>query len=94
MPLTHQATVKIESSSSVRADAKVIRGPQSWTFIYIVLTFAAAIELSMIPLLVDAPWNTILCVAIVALTIYLFLFNGWFQNKLIGVKGWYEGKAR
>jgi len=48
----------------------------------------------MIPLLVDAPWNTILCVAIVALTIYLFLFNGWFQNKLIGVKGWYEGKAR
>jgi hypothetical protein len=30
----------------------------------------------------------------VAFTVYLFLFNGWFQNLLIGIKNWYEGKAR
>jgi hypothetical protein len=91
---THQATAKIEVSSSLRADAKVIRGPQSWAYIYIALGFTVAIQLTMIPLLAEFPWNAILCIAIVALTSYLFLFNGWFQNKLLGVKNWYEGKAR
>ena len=29
-----------------------------------------------------------------ALTLWLFLFNGWFQNKLIGIKAKYEAAAR
>jgi len=29
-----------------------------------------------------------------AVAIHLFLFNGWFQNKLIALKISYENKAR
>ena len=51
-------------------------------------------ELTIIPLLAEFPWNAILCIAIVVLTFYLFLFNRSFQATLISVKNWYEGKAR
>jgi len=78
----------------MRVDAKVIRGPQSWTFIYIALGFVLAIELTMIPLLTGFPLNAILCIAVVAFTVYLFLLNGWSQNKLLGMKSSYESKAR
>ena len=71
-----------------------MRSPQSWAFIYMALGFTVAIELTMISLLSERPWNAILCAAAVAFTVYLFVFNGWFQNKLLGIKQWCEGKAR
>jgi hypothetical protein len=94
MATTHQVTMKMQGNSGVGADAKVIRGPQSWAFIYMALGFTVAIELTMISLLSERPWNAMLCAGAVAFTVYLFVFNGWFQNKLLGIKQWCEGKAR
>ncbi|HVM77620.1 MAG TPA: hypothetical protein VMU06_01285 [Stellaceae bacterium] len=81
--------------SKITVDAKVIRGPQSWTYIYIVLGFAVAIEgaiISMVPL--KFPWNVIAFVFLAAVTFWLFLSSAWLHAKLIGLKNRYESKAR
>jgi hypothetical protein len=75
--------------------AEIRRGPDSWMFIYIALGFALSIEgniLQMIPL--RFPYNPFLYVALMTATSWLFICNGWFQNKLIWMKGLYENKAR
>jgi hypothetical protein len=64
-------------------------------FIYIALGFALSIEgtiLQMIPL--RFPYNLFPYVALMTATSWLFICNGWFQNKLIWMKGLYEKKAR
>jgi hypothetical protein len=94
MPASHQASVNIRGNSSFRADAKVIRGRQSWAFIRTVLAFVVGVELAIIPLLADFPWNAILCIVAVALTVSWFLCNGWLHEKLIGLKNSYEDKPR
>ena len=77
-------------------DATVTRGPVSWAYIYVALGFALAIEGTVIQMSTPLmfPWNvgTFACVG--ALAFWLFLFNGWFQNKLLGLKNKYEMKAR
>jgi hypothetical protein len=40
------------------------------------------------------PWNIVTYVILAMLTVWLFLDNGWFQNKLLGWKNKYEEKAR
>jgi hypothetical protein len=40
------------------------------------------------------PYNVLLYVVTGAGLVWLFLFNGWFQNKLIGWKNSYENSAR
>jgi hypothetical protein len=92
--MKREVGAKLESTTSVRADAKVVRGPQSWAYIYITLGFVIAVELTIIPLLLRFPWNVIVLAAVMAFTFYLFAFNGWFQNKLMGLKNAYENKAR
>lgn len=80
--------------SKATLDAKVTRGPESWAYIYVALGFVLAIEgtiIQMAPL--TFPWNLVAYVVIGAVTFRLFIFNGWFQNKLIRIKAGYESKA-
>jgi hypothetical protein len=76
--------------------AKVTRGPESWAYIYIFLGFALAIEGTVVSMATPLffPWNEAVFATMFLITTYLFLFNRWFQNKLIGLKIWYEGAAR
>jgi cytochrome b subunit of formate dehydrogenase len=76
--------------------ATVTRGEKSWAYIYVALGFAIAIEGTIIQLITPLvfPWNVISFLLVSAFSIWLFLFNGWFQNKLIGWKSRYEDKER
>ena len=81
--------------AKVRLDAKVQRGQESWTYIYITLGFALSIEgtlIAMTPLIF--PWNVIVYAIVAFLTGWFWIESGWFQNKLIGLKSRYERKAR
>ncbi|HEX3756129.1 MAG TPA: hypothetical protein VHV26_13740 [Rhizomicrobium sp.] len=75
---------------------KVKRGSESWAYIYVFLGFALSIEGIIVSMAtpIRFPWKELLFVAMAAVTIRLFLFNGWFQNKLIGLKGRYEDAER
>jgi len=74
----------------------VTRGPESWSYIYITLGFALTIEAGVVSLLRPLYWphNLIAYAATSAFTVFLWLFSGWFQNKLLGWKSTYESKAR
>jgi hypothetical protein len=74
----------------------VKRGPDSWTYIYIILGFAISIEGTAIGMITPLafPWNLIAFALCGAFTFWLFINNGWFQNKLIGMKTRYEEKGR
>jgi hypothetical protein len=78
------------------ATPSVIRGPQSWTYIYVALGFALAIEGTIIQMIdpLRFPYNLVAYLALAAATGWLFLASGWFQNKLIGMKNWYESQGR
>ena len=84
------------STATMRATATVKRGPQSWAFIYTFLGFALTIETGVVALITPLkwPWNLGTFLAVGAITIYLFLDNGWFQNKILGWKSRYEEKER
>jgi hypothetical protein len=75
-------------------EAKVRRGPESWAYIYITLGFALTIEGTVIDMGFHYPWNLLTYLIVGVLTVWLFFFNGWFQNKLIGIKAKYESAAR
>ena len=79
------------------ASATVTRGPESWAYIYVALEFVLAIEGTVIQMATPPlafPWNLIAYAAVGASTFWLFIFNGEFQNRLIGIKLRYEGRAR
>jgi hypothetical protein len=83
----------VESKATL--DIKVKRGPESWAYIYVALGFALTIEGTIIQMLPPAfPWNLLTYFVIGAITFYQFIFNGRFQDKLIGVKFRYENQAR
>jgi hypothetical protein len=61
----------------------------------ITLGFAISIEgtvISMTPL--SFPWNVIVYVIVAFLTGWAWIESGWLHNKLLGIKGRYETKAR
>jgi hypothetical protein len=72
----------------------VRRGQESWNYIYVAFGFALAIEATVITMVepLKFPWNIATWVGVLLGTGYLFLFNGWFQNKLMGWKAHYEGR--
>lgn len=74
----------------------VTRGPVSWNYIYVALGFAIAIEGTIIQMITPLifPWNVIVFAVCSALTFYLFLANGRFQNQILSLKGRYENKPR
>lgn len=78
------------------ANAGIIRGPESWTYLYIVFGFALSIEGTIIqmwtPLLF--PYNLIFYALVAAVTFWLVILNGRFQTVLFSWKGSYESKAR
>jgi hypothetical protein len=78
-----------------RANAEVVRGPESWNYIYRFLGFALAIEgttLGMVPL--SFPWNIITYGIVGYATFSLFINYGPFQNWLLGKKNEYESRPR
>ena len=87
-------------SDSVKATdeikAVVQRGPESWNFIYVVLGFTLAIECTVISMFepLKFPLNIFILAVVVILTVWVFLFSGRFQNKLLGLKNSYENKFR
>lgn len=83
-----------EIKSSVSMGVK--RGPESWSYIYVMLGFALTIEGTVIAMItpLSFPWNIIIFGAIGLITFRLFINSGWFQNKLIVMKIKYENKER
>lgn len=68
------------------------RGPASWAFIYVALGFALSIEGTILQMFepLRFPYNLFAYLAFAAATVWLFIFNGWFQNKLLVIKNRYE----
>lgn len=79
-----------------QADALVRRGGESWAYIYVFLGFIVTIESTIVGMMTPIvfPWNILTFAVLAASTTWLFVGSGWFQNKLIGLKNGYEGKAR
>lgn len=77
-------------------DGEVRRGSESWTYIYVTLGFMLTIEAGVVALIAPLTWprNIIVYSALGVFTAYLWLFSGWFQNKLIRCKSRYESKPR
>lgn len=77
-------------------DAEVRRGSESWAYIYVTLGFMLTIEAGVVALVAPLIWprNIIAYSALGVFTAYLWLFSGWFQNKLIRWKGQYENTPR
>jgi ABC-type Mn2+/Zn2+ transport system permease subunit len=69
----------------------VTRAASSWNYLSIMFGFVLSIEgqvISMAPL--HWPSNVIVYAAGGGFTTLLFFGSGWFQKKMIGLKGWYE----
>ncbi len=90
--------MKIEGSipATGKLTTRVVRGQNSWSYFYVGLGFALSIEGTLVSMATPLafPSNIATYLAVGAITIHLFLFNRWFQNKLISWKASYEGKAR
>jgi hypothetical protein len=82
----------IEIKDSLSANVK--RGRESWNYIYVMLGFVLAIGGTVISMLPFEACNILTYAVFAAVASGLFLCNGWFQNKLIAIKGAYENKAR
>ena len=87
-----RASLKVEA----KATPSVIRGEKSWTFLYVALGFALSIEGTIIQMIdrLQFPWNLILYGVVGGITVWLLIFNGYSQNKLLAWKQNYESKAR
>lgn len=94
-PETSSVTIQARSKVSVTATASVKRGRKSWTKIYLFFSIALAAYIA-IPSVADvgAALRTSAIAFNIAALAYLCLFNGWFQNKLIGWFSRNENKAR
>lgn len=76
--------------------ATVTRGRESWNFIYIFLGFALTIEGTILQMIdpLRFPLNLIAYLALGAVTSWLFILSGRFQNMLIRMKNSYESIPR
>jgi len=72
---------------------KIKRGDASYAYFYIVLAFFVGFCWTVIQVWDDAR-KVAAIVFITALSIYLFLFSARFQNRLLGLKSWYEDQSR
>jgi hypothetical protein len=82
-----------EKAMSMRVDEEVIRGLESWNYLYIVLGFALTIEGTLVQMATSWPYDFILYVALIALialTTWVFLFTP-FRGTLFRMKRKYEG---
>jgi len=90
------AREELTGNGTFTARAQIIRGAISWSYFYIFLGFALSIEGTVIQMIVPLlfPCNILLFLVVGGITVYLVLFSGWFQGKLIGWKNWYENIPR
>jgi hypothetical protein len=101
-PNAVRAVIVAEQKGEIAMEIKVgvtmttKRGPESWAYIYIMLGFALAIEATVISMIepLRFPWNIVVFAVVASFTVWLFILNGRFQNKLIALKLAYENKGR
>lgn len=86
-------TAHIKVNLTENVTATVQRGPVSWAYFYTLLGFALTIETGIASMF-ELPWALVVLIIVAAATIYAVLFNGWFQNRLLGWKARYEGAER
>ena len=76
-------------------EARVLRGKESWNFLYVALGFVGSIEGTVIGMMgLNFPNNVMLYALAGGITAYLFMFNGQAQDKLIGWKERHENTPR
>jgi hypothetical protein len=87
----HTAEVREAAKATDTSSATVTRGSESWTYLYVVLGFALAIEGTLIQMVEPLKWprNFALYVALIALTTWLFLFTR-FRVTLFWMRTKYE----
>jgi hypothetical protein len=86
-------TVQFNAKATDTMVATVKRGSTSWGYFYTLLGFALTIETG-VGSMFSLPWSLIGFLIVGATTIHLVLFNGWFQNKVLGWKARYEDSER
>jgi hypothetical protein len=90
-----RSDINEKANASVSVDASVTHGQANWVYFYVALGFWLTIWGTIIQMITPLkfPWNLIAYVVFIVFSFWLFL-TGWFHTKLIGIKNWYEGKAR
>jgi hypothetical protein len=78
------------------SDPSIVRGEKSWNYFYLFLGFVITIESTLIGMMTPIvfPGNILLFFIVAAITVWLVLFYGPFQNWLISRKNWYESVPR
>jgi hypothetical protein len=94
MNSNNQVDAKFRIGNS--AEAKVVRGKQSWSYIYVALGFAIAIEGTVVQMITPLvfPWNIIVYAALAFITFRLFISSDRVHEKLLRIKRAYEDKPR
>jgi hypothetical protein len=84
------------TNGKLTVDAGVVRGPQSWAYIYTVLGFLVTIESTVIGMMTPLtfPSNIVVFVVLAAISVWLFIESEWVHDKLLALKTRYESKAR
>jgi hypothetical protein len=67
------------------ATAEVIRGPESWNKLYLAYGLASALTVLVINVSeAGKHYKVIISLSSLAILCYLFFYNGWFRNLIIG----------
>ena len=86
-PELHKSQSKVKAEAKPSLEKEIKRGEKSWNFIYILYGLILSIITFFISILpFDWFHKLIIFVVIVLILTWLFLFNAWFQNKIIGFK--------
>ena len=90
--MIHQGSGRATSTSSAKAKPAVIRGFQSWSFIYIVMGLLITIEGTVITMIepLKFPWNILVFSALAAFTVLVCIKSTWFHERLFRVEQSYE----
>jgi hypothetical protein len=93
--VTLKAKTGLYSSSFLQADMKIRRGGASWAYLYVAFGFAITLEGIVFQLLTPPlkfPANILGFVLSAGLTVYYFIFDGRFINRVFTLKQWYENR--
>jgi len=71
------------TGQNVGVTTQVMRGPESWGYIYTMLGFTLTIESTVIGMMTPVvfPWNIVLFVIVAPITIWAFIESGWVQTS-------------
>lgn len=93
VPRVIAATGTINAGATMTANAAVRRGDAAYTYLYVVLALLLGLFWTLVQVWPSLP-KVIVVLAGTVILVHLLLFNGWAQNKTIGLKNWYESKFR